>query len=143
MSKFFFILTPWELVCEYIVPGFQPKTSSFQLPYQRHSSFGDCARELFKPSKDSASLLVCNEKTFFWFWVFCEWRHKWGSLAVLAHVTWPRAQPLYQSISLKSLLDTRLESESFEPLIDFLALLVQKLWSKINKCINYLIMGLI
>jgi len=27
----------------------------------------------------------------------------------------------------------------FEPLIDFLAFLVQKLWSKINKLINYLI----
>jgi len=26
-------------------------------------------------------------------------------------------------------LETRLESESFEPLIDFLAFLVQKLWS--------------
>ena len=36
-------------------------------------------------------------------------------------------------------METRLESESFEPLIDFLAFLVQKLWSKINKLINYLI----
>ena len=47
--------------------------------------------------------------------------------AILAHVTWPRTQPLGQSISLKFLLETRLESESFEPLIDFLAMLVQKL----------------
>jgi len=31
----------------------------------------------------------------------------------LAHVTWPRAQPLGQSISLKFSLETRLESESF------------------------------
>jgi len=38
---------------------------------------------------------------------------------------------------LKFSLETRLESESFEPLIDFLAFLVQK-W--IN---NYLMMGLI
>jgi len=42
-------------------------------------------------------------------------------------VAWPRAQPLGQSISLKFSLETRLESESFEPLIDFLAFLVQKL----------------
>jgi len=49
------------------VLGNQPKTSSFQLPYQQHSSSADCARELFKPLKDSASLLVCNEKTFFGF----------------------------------------------------------------------------
>jgi len=27
--------------------------------------------------------------------VFWEWRHKWGRfLAILAHLTWPRAQPL-------------------------------------------------
>jgi len=64
-------------------------------------------------------------------------------LAILAHVTWPRAQLLDESISLKLSLETRLESESFEPLINFLAFLVQKLWSKINKLINYLIMGLI
>jgi len=46
---------------------------------------------------------------------------------ILAHVTWPRAQPLGQSVSLKFPLETRLESETFEPLIDFLAFLVQKL----------------
>jgi len=38
---------------------------------------------------------------------------------------------------------TRQESVSFEPLIGFLALQVQKLWPKNNKLINYLIMGLI
>jgi len=48
-------------------------------------------------------------------------------VVILAHVTWPRADPLGQSILLKFSLETRLESESFEPLIDFLALLVQKL----------------
>jgi len=68
------------------------------------------------------------------------WRHKWSSFTViLAHAAWPRAQPLGQSVSLKFSLETGLESESFEPLIDFLAFLVQKLWSKINKLINYLI----
>ena len=46
---------------------------------------------------------------------------------ILAHVTWPRAQRLTQSNSLKFLLKTRLKSESFEPLIDFLVFLVQKL----------------
>jgi len=48
---------------------------------------------------------------------------------ILAHVAWPRAQPLGQSISLKFSLETRLESESFEPLIDFLVFLVRKLSS--------------
>jgi len=33
-------------------------------------------------------------------------------LAILAHVTWPRAQLLDGSISLKFSLETRLESES-------------------------------
>jgi len=33
------------------------------------------------------------------------------------HITWPKAQPLDGSISLKFSLETRLESESFEPLI--------------------------
>ena len=75
---------------------------------------------------------------------FCEWRHNWSSFwAILAHISWPRAQPLGQSISLKFSLETRHESESFEHLIDFLAFLVQKLWFKINKLINYRIMGLI
>jgi len=36
-------------------------------------------------------------------------------------------QPLGQSVSLKFSLETRLESKSFQPLIDFPAFLVQKL----------------
>jgi len=47
-------------------------------------------------------------------------------LAILAHVTWPRAQPLDESISLKFVLETRLESQAFEPLM-FLEFRVQKL----------------
>ena len=51
-----------------------------------------------------------------------------GSFGViLAHVAWPRAQLLGQSVSLKFSLETRLESKSFEPLINFLTFLVQKL----------------
>jgi len=133
------ILTLWELVYDIFVLGFRPKNSSFWLPYQRPSSSVDCARELFKSSNGSASLVDCTQKKFFWLGVqvFCDWRHKWSSFRViLAHVAWPRAQPLGRSVSLKFSLETRLESESFEPLIDFLAFLVQRLWSKINKLIN-------
>jgi len=50
-----------------------------------------------------------------------------------------KALPLGQSILLKFSLETRLKSESFEPLIDFVAFWVQKLWSKTNKLIDYLI----
>jgi len=63
-------------------------------------------------------------------------------LAIWAHVTWPRAQPFDGSISLKFSLETKLESKSFETLIDFLAFLVETLWPKINKII-ILISGLI
>ena len=40
------------------------ESSIFQLSYQPHSSSTDCTRKLLQPSKDSASLLVCNEKIF-------------------------------------------------------------------------------
>jgi len=48
------------------VHRYRPKTSSFQLPYQCYSSSADCARELFKGSNRSASLLVCTRKKIFW-----------------------------------------------------------------------------
>jgi len=50
---------------------------------------------------------------------------------------WPSIQLLDGSISLNFSLETKLESQSFEPLIDFLAFLVRKLWRKNNKGINY------
>jgi len=96
--------------------NFGLKNSSFRLPYQRHSSSACCARELFKGSNRSASLVDCTLKKFFGWGmrIFCDWRHKWSSFRViLAHVAWPRAQPLGQSVSLKFSLETRLESESF------------------------------
>jgi len=51
-------------------------------------------------------------------------------LAILAQVYLPRAQPQEGSFSLKFLMETTLESESFEPLFNFLAFLVQKLRQK-------------
>jgi len=48
-------------------------------------------------------------------------------MAILVEVTRSWVQPQGGSISLKFLLETRLESEAFEPLISFLAFLVQKL----------------
>jgi len=45
----------------------------------------------------------------------------------LDHVTWPRARPLDGSISLKFSLETRLEYESFESLINFVVFMVLKL----------------
>jgi len=45
----------------------------------------------------------------------------------MVQVTWPWAQPLDGSISLKFLLVTKLKPEFFELLIGFLAFLVQEL----------------
>jgi len=62
---------------------------------------------------------------------FFEWRHKWRTF----RPPWPTlpgpgCQPLDGSILLKFLLETRLQSESFDTLDDLLAFWVQKLWSK-------------
>ena len=66
--------------------------------------------------------------------VVCEWRHKcrtfrppWSTLPG------PGRQPLGGSISLKFLLETRLQSESFDTLDDLLGFQVQKLWCKLVK----------
>jgi len=50
------------------------KNSSFRLPYQHPSSVADCARELFKVSNRSASLVDSTRKKFF-YWgmqIFCD-----------------------------------------------------------------------
>ena len=59
--------TLWKPVYNIFVPIFQPKNSSFWLPYQRHNSSADCGRELLNDSNGSASLLVRTRKKIFWF----------------------------------------------------------------------------
>jgi len=135
----------WEPGYDIFVLWFRPKTSNFSCltnalappPIAPESCLW--LRRIGQPSR-------LHSKKNFWLGVriFCEWRHKWSSFRViLAHVDRPRAQLLGQSFSLKFSLETRLVSESFEPLIDFLTILVQKLWSNINKLINYLISYLV
>jgi len=46
--------------------GFGLKNSSFWLPYQCPSSSADCAKELFKNSNGSPSLVDCTRNKFFW-----------------------------------------------------------------------------
>ena len=56
--------------------------------------------------------------------------------AAQTRCTEPNAvQPLDGSISVKFSIQTRLDSKSFETLIDLLAFLVQKSWIKINKIV--------
>jgi len=69
-------------------------------------------------------------KKNFWFWVsvfLSDIISEIVFFAILAHAACPRAQPLDGSIFLKFPLETRLESTSFDTLIDFPAFLVQKL----------------
>jgi len=81
------------------------KPGVFRFSYQLHSSLADCAKELFKPSKDSASLQVCNEKKFLalGFIFFGSDVVSERFLAIFGgwYLTW--AQPLDGSISLKFL----------------------------------------
>ena len=101
---------------------FQPKSSTCLCNGINSCRRLHCTIELFKPWKNSPSLLVCNEKNFFGWELWCQ---KWRSfLAILAHVTWPRAQPLDQSILLRFHWKLGSSPKSFEPLIDFLAFLV-------------------
>jgi len=90
------------------------------------------ATDLVDVSKDAASL-VCTQIIFLVgeCGYFCKWCHKWRT----CRPPWPtlpgpRHQLLDGSISLKFLLETRLQSESFDTLDDLLGFLVQELWSK-------------
>jgi len=84
--------------------------------------------DVVEASKDAASLLVCTQKNFF-AWgmrVFCERCHKWRAF----RPPWPTlpgpgCQP-FGGILLKFLLETRLQSESFDTLDDLLGFQVQK-----------------
>ena len=114
---------------------FSQKNSSFRWPYQRPSSSTDWARELFNGSNGSTSLVDCTWKKFcLGDAVFWEWRHKWRTFKPpWPTLPGPGRQPLGGSISLKFLLETRLQSESFDTLDDLLGFWVQKLWRKLVK----------
>ena len=59
-------LTLWEPTYDTFVLQFRLKNSCFRLPYQRLSSSVDCARDLFKGSNGSVSLIDCTRKKIFW-----------------------------------------------------------------------------
>jgi len=104
------------------------KCSSLHVYLHGNISADNCVRELFKPSKDSTSLCICNEKKMVL--GFFEWRRKWSCFRPTS--SGPRPKPLDGSISFKFLLETKLKSESFDILINLLGFLVQKLWYKIK-----------
>ena len=131
-------------------------TANRSLTFWRPTGFGDFrkktrlnarnfAREFIRSSvlyrsgkslkRHGKSSSLHSKKFFAWgVRVFCEWRHKrktfrppWPTLPG------PRHQTLGGSILLKFLLETRLQSESFDTLDDLLGFLVQKLWCKLVK----------
>ena len=86
--------------------------------------------DLVKVSKDVASLLVCTRKNFFAWRVraFSQRCHKWRTFRPpWPTLSGPGHKPLGGSILLKFLLETRLQSESFDTLDDLLGFWVQKL----------------
>ena len=98
------------------------------------------ARELFKPSTDSASLVVPSQKPnfsvlglgFFWGSVTC------GGVFAFLRPTLPGLGRLSNGpiFSPKYLYETRLSYESVEPLIGFLAYLDQNLCHKNQKVVE-------
>jgi len=84
--------------------------------------------DLVEASKDAASLLVRTRKNFIacGVRVFCEWHHKWRTF--WPTLPGPGRQLLGGSISLKFVLEIRLQSESFDTLDGLLGFQVQKLW---------------
>jgi len=98
-----------------------------------HSCSGFGLGRSVKRHGKSSSL---HSKNFFCLGVrfFCEWRHKWRTF----RPPWPTLpgpgrQPLGGSVSLKFLLETRLQSKFFDTLDDLLGFRVQKLWCKLVK----------
>jgi len=101
---------------------------NFLKSLQRHASPADWARELFKPSTDSASLQLHIKKMFsFWVWGFLGVTSQWGHVfAFWVSLPGLGAKPFLGS----SFFETRLWSASSEPLIDLLAYLEPNLWLK-------------
>ena len=88
--------------------------------------------ELFKPSTDSASLLVSiKNKYLIWVWGFLfvtsQRRHVFE---FLTHFDWGWALIQCAIFMAQTFLETRRPSASLEPLIDLLACLEPKLWPK-------------
>jgi len=94
-----------------------------------HNSPAAAAREVFKPSTDSASLVVPSQKNFsFGFGFLCGDATSGGVLAFL----WPTLpgsgrQSNGPTFCLQTFIETRLSYEFLEPLIGFLVYLDQKL----------------
>jgi len=96
-----------------------------------HISPAVWARELFKPSKKTTSLVDLIKK----FWSVFDFFFvgdvtKKEVLVFLAHLTGPWPPTQWAKFLTQVFNGTRLESESLEPTIDYLARLIDYLWVK-------------
>jgi len=121
---------------------FRKKTTALHVALRGNFSGLVSATDTVKGLEDSAkSCSLQYEKKFFGWGVqiFCEWRHKWRTF----RPPWPTSpgpgpKPLDGSISLKFLLETRLQYEYFDTLDDLLGFRIEKLWSKLIKIFDQL-----
>jgi len=86
------------------------------------------ARELIKPSADSASLIVSIEKKLRRLGLSVDVVISGVFCAFLAKFSWPWAPTQSAIFWFALFVEYRLSSESFEPLIGSLAHLEKKLW---------------
>jgi len=121
----------WTLRRPGALGDFRKKNTKTHVALHENFSSPVSATDPVKISKDVASLVACTQKKIFCLgvWIYCQWRHKWRTF----RQPWPTLpgpglKPLDGSISLKFLLETRLQSESFDTLDDLLRFQVQKLW---------------
>jgi len=119
-----------------LIQAVRKKTADSHMALRGNISAPVQVTNLVKASKDAASFVVCTRKKFF-AWgvrVCCVWCHKCRTFRPpRSTLPDPGRQPLGGSISMKFLLDSRLQSESFDTLNDLLGFRVQKLWSKLVK----------
>jgi len=106
----------------------KPHIGYFHTTLQLHYSLVNCARELFKPSRlgESSSLQWKNIFRFCFF--VSDIISGVGLGRFWLRLSSPGPQQQEGNTALKFLVETSLKSESFEPLIEFLTFLVQKLW---------------
>ena len=116
-----------------VIQAVHTKTAGLHVAL-RENIFGPVS--VTDPVKRHSKSCSLHSKNFFGWGVliFYEWHHKWRTF----RRPWPTSpgpgpKPLDGSISLKFLLETRLQSESFDTLDDLLGFWVQKLWSKVIK----------
>jgi len=84
-----FVRSPFSILTFELHPAalrdFCARTTGLHMILSTSSSGTANARQLFKGSKEAASILVCTRKNIFWLGVgiFCEWPHKCRTLGHL------------------------------------------------------------